>query len=43
MKQRKGAKPESKEMVKKEIAFMKKYNAPKAMIKHEKREAKGKR
>ena len=35
------AKPESKEMMKKEVAFMKK-GAPKSMIKHEMAEAKGK-
>ena len=33
---------ESKAMVGKEIAFMKKKGAPKSMIKHEKAEAKGK-
>lgn len=33
---------ESLKMVKKEIAFMKAKGAPKAMIKHEKEEAKGK-
>jgi len=33
---------EPKEMVKKEIAFMKKKGAPKSMIKHEKAEAKAK-
>jgi hypothetical protein len=32
---------ESKEMVRKEVAFMKKKGAPKSMIKHEEREAKG--
>ena len=32
---------ESKEMVKKEMAFMKKKGAPKSMIKHEEKEAKG--
>ena len=32
---------ESKEMMKKEVAFMKKKGAPKAMIKHEMKEAKG--
>lgn len=32
---------ESKEMMKKEVAFMKKKGAPKAMIKHEMAEAKG--
>lgn len=36
-------KPESKEMVKKEISFMKKKGAPKSMIEHEKKEAKGMR
>jgi hypothetical protein len=36
---KKGGKvPESKEMAKKEIAFMKKKGAPKSMIKHEKKE-----
>ena len=35
-------KKESPAMVKKEMAFMKKKGAPKAMIKHEKEEAKGK-
>jgi hypothetical protein len=33
---------ESPKMVKKELAFMKAKRAPKAMIKHEKAEAKGK-
>jgi hypothetical protein len=33
---------ESKEMMKKEVAFMKKKGAPKSMIKHEMKEAKGK-
>ena len=33
---------ESKEMMKKEVSFMKKKGAPKAMIKHEMAEAKGK-
>ena len=32
---------ESKGMMKKEVAFMKKKGAPKSMIKHEKAEAKG--
>jgi hypothetical protein len=32
---------ESKEMMKKEISFMKKKGAPKSMIKHEMAEAKG--
>lgn len=32
---------ESKEMMKKEVAFMKKKGAPKAMVKHEMAEAKG--
>jgi hypothetical protein len=32
---------ESKKMVKKEVAFMKKKGAPKSMIKHEMAEAKG--
>jgi hypothetical protein len=35
-------KSESPAMMKKELAFMKKKGAPKAMIKHEKEEAKGK-
>lgn len=33
---------ESKKMIGKELAFMKKKGAPKEMIKHEKKEAKGK-
>ena len=37
-----GTVKESKEMMKKEVAFMKKKGAPKAMIKHEVAEAKGK-
>jgi hypothetical protein len=36
-----GSMKESKEMMKKEVAFMKKKGAPKAMIKHEMKEAKG--
>jgi hypothetical protein len=32
---------ESKEMMKKEVAFMKKKGAPKSMVKHEMAEAKG--
>jgi hypothetical protein len=32
---------ESKAMVKKEVSFMKKKGAPKSMIKHEEKEAKG--
>lgn len=32
---------ESKKMMKKEVAFMKKKGAPKSMIKHEEKEAKG--
>jgi hypothetical protein len=32
---------ESKEMMKKEVAFMKKKGAPKSMVKHEMKEAKG--
>ena len=36
-----GEMKESKKMVKKEIAFMKKKGAPKSMIKHEEAEAKG--
>jgi hypothetical protein len=36
-----GSMKESKEMMKKEVAFMKKKGAPKSMIKHEMREAKG--
>ena len=35
---KKGGKADSKEMAKKEIAFMKKKGAPKSMIKHEKAE-----
>ena len=35
-------KKESPAMMKKEIAFMKKKGAPKSMIKHEEKEAKGK-
>ena len=38
---KKGGKAESKEMVKKEVSFMKKKGAPKSMIKHEMKEAKG--
>jgi len=34
-------KKESPEMMKKEVAFMKKKGAPKSMIKHEMKEAKG--
>ena len=37
-----GSMKESKEMMKKEVAFMKKKGAPKSMIKHEMAEAKGK-
>ena len=37
-----GTVKESKEMMKKEVAFMKKKGAPKSMIKHEMAEAKGK-
>lgn len=37
-----GTVKESKAMVKKEMAFMKKKGAPKSMIEHEKKEAKGK-
>jgi hypothetical protein len=37
----KGGMAESKEMVGKEVAFMKKKGAPASMIKHEKTEAKG--
>ena len=37
-----GTVKESKEMMKKEVAFMKKKGAPKSMIKHEEKEAKGK-
>lgn len=36
-------KPESREMVMKEVSFMKKKGAPKSMIEHEKKEAKGMR
>jgi len=36
-----GEMKESKEMMKKEVAFMKKKGAPKAMVKHEMAEAKG--
>ena len=36
-----GTVKESKEMMKKEVAFMKKKGAPKSMIKHEMAEAKG--
>ena len=36
-----GEMKESKEMMKKEVAFMKKKGAPKSMIKHEEKEAKG--
>jgi hypothetical protein len=36
-----GEMKESKEMMKKEVAFMKKKGAPKSMIKHEMAEAKG--
>lgn len=32
---------ESKEMMKKEVSFMKKKGAPKSMVKHEEAEAKG--
>jgi len=39
---RKGGKAESKEMVKKELAFMKKKGAPKSMIRHEEAEMGGK-
>jgi hypothetical protein len=38
-----GSMKESKEMMKKEVSFMKKKGAPKAMIKHEMAEAKGKK
>mgnify|MGYP003337782145 CR=1 FL=1 len=43
MKKKRGGKigDEPKEMVRKEVAFMKKKGAPKSMIKHEEREAKG--
>ncbi len=37
-----GSMKESKEMMKKEVSFMKKKGAPKSMIKHEMAEAKGK-
>jgi hypothetical protein len=37
-----GSMKESKEMMKKEVAFMKKKGAPKSMMKHEMAEAKGK-
>jgi len=37
-----GIMKESKEMMKKEVSFMKKKGAPKSMIKHEMAEAKGK-
>ena len=36
-----GSMKESKEMMKKEVAFMKKKGAPKSMVKHEMAEAKG--
>ena len=36
-----GEMKESKEMMKKEVAFMKKKGAPKSMVKHEMAEAKG--
>ena len=36
-----GEMKESKEMMKKEVAFMKKKGAPKSMVKHEEAEAKG--
>lgn len=36
-----GEMKESKSMMKKEVAFMKKKGAPKSMIKHEEKEAKG--
>ena len=36
-----GTVKESKEMMKKEVAFMKKKGAPKSMLKHEMKEAKG--
>jgi hypothetical protein len=36
---KKGGKAESKEMMKKEVSFMKKKGAPKSMIKHEMKEA----
>ena len=38
---REGGKTESKAMMRKEVAFMKEKGAPKSMIKHEEREAKG--
>jgi hypothetical protein len=38
-----GSMKESKEMMKKEVAFMKKKGAPKSMVKHEMAEAKGKK
>lgn len=38
-----GEMAESKKMVKKEVAFMKAKGAPKAMVKHEEKEAKGMR
>jgi len=38
---RKGGKAESKEMVKKELAFMKKKGAPKSMVRHEEEEMRG--
>lgn len=37
-----GTVKESKQMMKKEVAFMKKKGAPKSMVKHEMAEAKGK-
>ena len=37
-----GSMKESKEMIGKELAFMKKKGAPKSMVKHEMAEAKGK-
>ena len=36
-----GSMKESKKMMSKEVAFMKKKGAPKSMIRHEEREAKG--
>jgi hypothetical protein len=36
-----GSMKESKEMMNKEVAFMKKKGAPKSMLKHEMKEAKG--
>lgn len=36
-----GGEMESKKMMKKEVAFMKAKGAPKAMVKHEEKEAKG--